>query len=69
MSALQHETPRVPTMDEIRAMLPAGDREDFDQECTDATPNTIQYVADKWWAFAMLFSRPGFTTGVQRSAW
>ncbi len=68
MSALPHETPHVPTMDEIRDMLPAGDVADFTREMAEATPATIGHVADKWWGFALLYRRPGFT-GIAEGGW
>jgi hypothetical protein len=65
MSALPHESVYVPTMDEIREMLPSGDVNDFDREMAEATPQTIGHVADKWWAFALLYRRPGFAETAQ----
>jgi len=60
MSALPHEPVHVPTMDEIRGMLPTGDQAEYDQDVATATPRTIASVADRWWAFALLYRRPGF---------
>jgi hypothetical protein len=60
MSALPHEPVHVPTMDEIRGMLPLGDRTAYDHDVATATPQTIASVADRWWAFALLYRRPGF---------
>ena len=68
MSALPYEPAHVPTMDEIRAMLPVGDVADFDREMAEATPATIGHVADKWWGFALLYRRPGFAE-VAEGAW
>jgi hypothetical protein len=68
MSALPHEPPHVPTMDQIRDMLPPGDQADYDRERSQATPQTIAAVADKWWSFALLYRRPGFGD-VAQSAW
>ena len=68
MSALQHESVHVPTMDEIREMLPPGDREDYDRERAEATPRTIAEVADKWWGFALLYRRPGFAELAEETA-
>jgi hypothetical protein len=46
-------------------MLPSGDVNDFDREMAEATPQTIGHVADKWWAFALLYRRPGFAETAQ----
>jgi hypothetical protein len=65
MSALPHESVHVPTMDEIAEMLPEGDRADYEHERATATPQTIAFVADKWWTLAELYRRPGFAAAAE----
>ncbi len=65
MSALPHEAPHVPTMDEIAELLPEGDRVVYDRERATATPQTIGLIADKWWVFAELYRRPGFAQAAE----